>query len=588
MMILFLVPFLILTEALPSTVGYYNNKNSSICPPWFILDDTTQQCECGNDLDGKLYCDNRYKSVDITDCFCMTHGDALGTVAGECITNCFNSNLNESERHYYHLPSNLTELNKVMCEDHWNRGGRLCGKCKDGYHPLVYSYNVKCVECKDANYNWLSFIVAAFIPLTFFFILVVSCEISASSPKLEAFVVYAQIVATPANARIVREANTTEYNPNTAFVTQIILALYGIWNLDFFRTLLPPVCLKINTLQALALDYLIAFYPLVLIVITYVLIDLYDKLCVLVWLWKPLSNLLKGSANVKPGSINAFIIFLILSYVKLLSVSFNLLVYVNVYNSSGESVGTYLFYDASIKYFGREHLPYAIIAILVVIAFIALPLIFSLLHPLRCFNGCIGRWPSLRICLDSFQGYYKDGTDGDRDCRWFSSLYLFVRIALFLVYGLIKKSFYQVACILLIILVALIIAFQPFKPQYGVYNTIHALHILNLAILFMIAIYSYDSMFSKSALVLSAIVTILPLLYATGLVSKWICSREFCRNHFISKFSSIIIRKHSHTDPETDSIDSVPYRAEHEHYDEEEVVCPDPIDGDSSTYGTFG
>ena len=126
----------------------------------------------------------------------------------------------------------------------------------------------------------------------------------------------------------------------------------------------------------------------------------------LVWLWKPFHELIKVRANVKPGFINAFVTFLILSYVKLLSVSFDLLVYVNVYNSSGESVGTYLFYDVSIKYFGREHLPYAIIAILIVVAFIVLSLIFSLLHPLRCFNRCIGRWPSLRICLDSFQGFF--------------------------------------------------------------------------------------------------------------------------------------------------------------------------------------
>ena len=39
-------------------------------------------------------------------------------------------------------------------------------------------------------------------------------------------------------------------------------------------------------------------------------------------------------------------------FVKLLSVSFDLLVYVNVYNSSGTNLGTYLFHDASIKYFG--------------------------------------------------------------------------------------------------------------------------------------------------------------------------------------------------------------------------------------------
>ena len=384
----------------------------------------------------------------------MTDDDIQGTVAGDCTTNCF---INRSFERYYKLPTNLSELNKAMCEDCWNQGGRLCGRYKDGYHPLVYSYDMRCVECKNVKYNWLWFIVAAFVPLTFFFILIVSCGISASSPQLEAFVAYAQTIATPANARIVLEANM---NASTSFLCRFIVALYGIWNLDFFRTLLPPICLKISTLQALALDYLVAFYPLVLIVITYILIDLYDRrFCVLVWLWKPFHKCLKGDFNAKPAFINAFITFLILSYVKLLSVSFDLLVYVNVYNSSGTNHGVYLFYDTSIKYFGREHLPYAILTILVVIIFIVLPLVFNLLHPLRCLNRCIGRWPSLHICFDSLQGYYKDGTDGTRNCRWFSSLYLIARITLFLVYGLVKKSFYPLASI------SLLLRFSPSNPS---------------------------------------------------------------------------------------------------------------------------
>ena len=101
-----------------------------------------------------------------------------------------------------------------------------------------------------------------------------------------------------------------------------------------------------------------------------------------------------------------------------------------------------------------------------------------------------------------------------------------------------------------------------------------------------------QSMFSIFALVLSVFVVILPLFYTTCLVSKWICSRKFCHKLFISKLSYIII-KLSQTDPETDSIDSIPYRTECEHCDEQEVVHIDPIypnriDGDSSTYGTFG
>ena len=158
-----------------------------------------------------------------------------------------------------------------MYEDLWNRGGRLCGKCKDNYHPLVYSYDMKCMQCKGMKYNWLTFIIVAFLPLTLFFVFIISCGINASSPQLEAFVVYAQTIATPANIRIILAGLLTDYKyKGASLLCQLVAAFYGVWNLDFFHTLLPPICIKLSTLQVLALDYVIAIYPLLLIAITYI------------------------------------------------------------------------------------------------------------------------------------------------------------------------------------------------------------------------------------------------------------------------------------------------------------------------------
>ena len=580
--------FLVVSNALSLTSDHYNTGESNCScttyPPWFIFDKTAEKCQCGSRLGGIVKCDNANKEVYIDHCLCMTHDKHLGIIVGACMTNCF---INESFGGYYELPTNRTELNKAICEDHWNRHGRLCGRCKDGYHPLVYSYDMKCAQCNNVNYNWLSFIVAAFVPLTIFFIFVIGCGISASSPQLEAFVAYAQTIATPANVRIVLAATMIKYNPSTALFSQFVAALYGIWNLDFFRTLLPPICLKISTLQALALDYLIAFYPLVLIALTYILIDLYDrKFGLLVWLWKPFRKCIKGDVSVKPAFINAFVTFLILSYVKFLSVTFDLLAYVKVYNSSGTNVGTFLFYDASLGYFGQQHLPYAILAIFVGIVFIILPLILSLLHPLKCLNGCIGRWPSLRICLDSFQGYYKDGTDGTRDCRWFSSLYLAARIMLFVVYGVIKESFYPFASIVLLFLVALIIIFQPFKAQYRVYNTMHALLFLNLAMWFMTVVLTYRSRLTIFSMIVSAVVAILPLFYVTALVLKWVYSRKFCYQRIVSKMCCFFWRNANDV-AETDSIDSIPYRMECEQHEKLNFLNTDPANCGSNKYRTF-
>ena len=60
--------------------------------------------------------------------------------------------------------------------------------------------------------------------------------------------------------------------PIAEIPAKVILSIYGIWNFDFFRTLIPHICVRIDTLEALALDYAIAFYPLILLVITYVIV----------------------------------------------------------------------------------------------------------------------------------------------------------------------------------------------------------------------------------------------------------------------------------------------------------------------------
>ncbi len=52
--------------------------------------------------------------------------------------------------------------------------------------------------------------------------------------------------------------------------TRALGSFYGIWNLDFFRTVIPPICAtNISQINVLTLDYAIAFYPLVLVILTY-------------------------------------------------------------------------------------------------------------------------------------------------------------------------------------------------------------------------------------------------------------------------------------------------------------------------------
>ena len=552
-------------------------KNTSVCPPWFLYDNTTERCTCGDDLGGIVSCDSQERSVYLISCYCMTYDQQFGTTVGNCFTNCVLRKANVSFQTYLKIPSDGSYLNVAMCGERWNRTGRLCGACKPRHYPLVYSYEMKCIECEHAGVkNWLKFVTSAFLPLTIFFILVLGLGISATSPKLEAFILYSQIITTPANVRILLEVLDSGNYSTSQTLCRILASLYAVWNLDFFRTLLPNNCLKISTLQLLALDYIIAVYPIVLIVVTYIVVDLYDReLFPLVWFTNKFKHYAKfagSTINLKSSILTAFSTFLILSYGKFLTVSFDLLDFTKVYTPDGKAIGNVLYYDASIEYFGKEHLPYGILAIAVTILFNILPLLFTLLHPLRCFKGHLGKWPALRICLDTFQGCYKDGTAGTRDCRFFSSLLFLIRIVLFVTYGFVKNTdFYRIASVLLLVLVLLISLFKPFKPQFATYNTVHVSMILNLAVWYiLISSISLRTLESFSIVILYDVVCVtvafMPLIYVTVLILKWFMSLTFFRRHCLKYFVCCHKRITGNSlsgTQDTDVDESFPHRLEH-------------------------
>ena len=130
---------------------------------------------------------------------------------------------------------------------------------------------------------------------------------------------------------------------------------------------------------------------------------------------------LQKEVNPKGSVINTFATFLLLSYSKLLTVSYKLLYSSTLYNITGKTFGPdVLYYDASIEYFSREHLPFALPAICVLLVFVVFPLLLLLLYPMRSFQRCLGyctriRWQFLHTFADAFQGCYRNGTSGTFD-----------------------------------------------------------------------------------------------------------------------------------------------------------------------------
>ena len=212
-------------------------------------------------------------------------------------------------------------------------------------------------------------------------------------------------------------------------------------NLDFFRFLIPPFCIsdRLTNLHVLTLEYFVALFPLFLTVLTYVIIQLHARDCrVLVYLWKPFSVCFaplvrRCQWNPAESTVHVFVTFLILSYSKFLFVSLNLLRSAQISNITGAVLRpTVLYYDASVPYFSEKHLPFAFLAVFVLLTSNILPFLVVVLYPTRVFQQCLNccriRWHAIHAFADAFNGCYTDGTKGTWDYWYFAGFYLLGRI----------------------------------------------------------------------------------------------------------------------------------------------------------------
>ena len=395
------------------------------CPTWFDRNGS-MTCTCGELLDGTVLCDQNSNSSALHFEFCMTYN---GLDNSTVVVSCPYINHRPNESLYVKLPQDVCDLNEFMCGG-LNRTGLLCSDCEAGLGPAVFSYTLPCLNCLDSRYGWLLYMFLATFPTTVMFLVIIFCQMRITAAPMNAFIFICQAVSSLINT------NPHMYTEISNFLLSLFLTIYGIWNLDFFRFIIPPFCISstMTTIQAMTLEYIVAFYPLVLIVVSYACIQLHARGCwVLVHLWRPFQRCCACNWNPLHSLVHAFAAFLLLSYSKILFVSFNLLHYGRIQDNHGNNVGPFImYYNASVPYFGSDHLPFALLAIFILVTFSVLPVLILLLYPTRVFQRCIGccstRWHALDTFVDAFQGYYKDGTDGTPDWRYFSGLYLIFRI----------------------------------------------------------------------------------------------------------------------------------------------------------------
>ena len=450
------------------------------CPPWFHVNTTTGACQAGPPLNGIIQQNEKTLQTLLLQCNCMTEADGILTV-GSCLYTC-NTIIG-----YFPLPCQISDLNNFTCAA-LNRGGKLCGQCSPGHALPVYSYELECVECNNYHYNWLKYIAAAFLPLTGFYVIVTLFSISFTGPLLSGVVLTYQMLVNPIQMVVfVNILNSGDFFMNRT-VMKLFATIVGIWNLDFLRLVYTPFCLhpEISIMQVMALDYAIAIFPLFLIFITYIMVKLHDHgFRPVVWAWKPLRRLLrlfKRQWNVRTSLIDAFASFIFLSNSRLLSASANFLVPTYVYtfpqNASTQPVMKhYLLNAPTVEYFSWSHLPFAILALVVLLLLVILPMLLLFVYPFQWFQHLLNKLHlnshALRTFMEVFQGSFKNGTDGTKDYRYFSGFLVLMEIILFTTFTLTLSAFYYpIFSIFIVLYCTLFVVFQPYKKWIHNFITI--------------------------------------------------------------------------------------------------------------------
>ena len=380
--------------------------------------------------------------------------------------NCNSINTCDINNPPYKLPCIKDEF-PGCCYDN-TTGEHYYGCASEWGIPLNIPYT--CTKCDE--YGLLVFIVIEILPITIMVLLIIIFNIQLTNGSINGVVFYSQIIAT--SFSLYNYYYYDSYNP--------LLPLFeipcNIFNLDFTPFMINYVmCISPNAppLGVISFWYVIGFYPLLLLLLLYVWITLYDKgyKCV-VFITRPFHRCMArfwSMTGIEPSFTHSIASIYILCFTQLAATSFKILSIAPKKETLGFN-NTKFSYDMNQDYFKGVHGAAGFFAILVLLFLIVLPTLYILLYPFIWFHkllDCLHLRKQLLISLgDVFTGPYKNGTENTYDYRFMAGLYLLARIIILsqFIYGkmlIVSVPFSMVCCSFL--LAVLVIIFRPFQKN---------------------------------------------------------------------------------------------------------------------------
>ena len=482
-------------KAEPSKIKSGSPLNLSLredeCTTWHYRDHNGR-CQCyprnvRNMPDEWIRCSN--DTVILVYGNCMTYSEnTRSTYVAECPYFQVNGHKVSHKPGYIELPPNISKLNEYMCGP-VNRKGLLCSECIDGFGTSFTSIEHSCTNCTN-SYGIPLYILAEIVPLTLFYLIILIFRINLTDSPMTCYIYYSQTLIS-----YVSKGGNSELNRNwfqARGPRLAVFALYGIWNLDIIRFVLPPFCIsgKLTFTHISLLGYVSVIYPICLIIMTWICVELHDhNFRLLVLLWRPFhgcSVKLRRGWETKTDIIDVFCSFLLLSYTKVLYQTAPFVINLQKIVSANESGNISIIFashtDPHIVRGSTEHTLLCTVTFVIVVLSSVTPLLL-MLYPLKCFRICLSKcrldFIVVEMFVKKFHRCYKDGISGQHDMRSCSGLYFVLRLIPFLI--ITHLSRWTLDAIIYSIVAVATAFLKPYKKTYM--NVLDTLILLNCAAL---------------------------------------------------------------------------------------------------------
>ena len=543
----------------------------SSCPPGLkisnnVAQDTiaTSECICSKDYKGRLRCDPIQQQAKLQNSY--WYGQSPYTVGHKMmvITLCPNGFCNiDNNEAFLHLPNSTGELDAFICGK-VHRTGTICGECIKAYGPAVNSDIYECIHCDNADIalHIIVYMLSVYLPLFLFFIAIIVFNIRLTTGPANAFVLYSQLISSTfyldADGHI--PMNMVSSHPKQLHrIQKAYRVLYGIFNLEFVENFISPLCLGtgLNTLDVLQLNYAVALFPLLMIVLVIFFLRMKSLIKLKCFRQRPRDNRrsrLFPSWRMGQSLLHAFAAFVLLSYTKFILTSSYIAIHQYLIDENGAKLSNGARqYHPRVFHAGQFAtndptyvLRYLLPACVVLVIFaVFLPLLL-LEYPVKLLERLINKVHCLRrfypvdkihILLDTFQGCYRN------NMRFFAGLYFIFRLAINVSYiatdgWLSQYTVQQITCLTFIVLIALC---QPYNNK--ILNYIDILIFTNLAILNALSLYLYEygqtypsEQLPLAFFILQYILVFIPVIYMASYMI-WHLSKPHRKiKHFASKY----------------------------------------------------